>query len=78
MLLVEVGAEPVGNTLWSSYDRYTPVFTQPDLGRGYLTAAQSQLNGRVMLYARGKGLGGSTILNFMDRATNVAIDSTHY
>ena len=65
MLLVEAGAEPVGDTLRSPYDRYTPVFTRPDLDHGYATTAQKQLNGRVLPYARGKGLGGSTILNFM-------------
>jgi hypothetical protein len=54
VLLVKAGIEPVDHTLWSPYDRYTPVFTRPDLDHGYVTVAQSQLNGRVMPYARGK------------------------
>jgi choline dehydrogenase-like flavoprotein len=77
VLLVEAGAEPVGDTLGSPYDRFTPVFTRPDLDHGYSTTAQSQLNGRVLPYARGKGLGGSSILNFMGKHTNDAVHCAH-
>lgn len=65
MLLIEAGGEPIGETLRSPYDRFTPLFTRPDLDHKYLTTSQCQLNNRVLPYARGKGLGGSTILNFM-------------
>lgn len=65
VLLIEAGGTPTGETLLPPYDRYTPAFTRPDLDYGYTTTAQSELNNRVIPYLRGKGLGGSSILNFM-------------
>lgn len=65
VLLLEAGGNPVGDTISSPYDRYTPAFTRPDLDHGYSTVPQKELNNRVIPYLRGKGLGGSSILNFM-------------
>ena len=70
VLLIEAGGEPVGDTLRSPYDRYTPAFTRPDLDHGYSTTAKSQLNGRVLPHARGKGLGGSSALTFTGTIAN--------
>jgi len=39
--------------------------TRPDLDHGYVTVPQKELNGREIPYARGKGLGGTSIMNFM-------------
>jgi choline dehydrogenase-like flavoprotein len=37
---------------------------RPDLDYGYGSTPQEQLNNRVIGYTRGKGLGGSSVLNF--------------
>jgi choline dehydrogenase-like flavoprotein len=37
---------------------------RPDLDHGYMSEAEAALNGRQIGYTRGKGLGGSSILNF--------------
>lgn len=37
---------------------------RPDLDHGYVSQAEPSLNGREIAYTRGKGLGGSSILNF--------------
>ncbi|KAF2182459.1 GMC oxidoreductase [Zopfia rhizophila CBS 207.26] len=65
VLLLEAGSNPEGDTLCAPYYRFTPAMTRPDLDHGYVTVPQKELNGRTIAYTRGKGLGGSSILNFM-------------
>ncbi|KAF2502442.1 choline dehydrogenase [Lophium mytilinum] len=64
VLLIEAGGRPEGDTLRAPFHRWTPAFTRPDLDHGYSTVPQKELNDRCISYARGKGLGGSSILNF--------------
>ncbi|KAF2817124.1 alcohol oxidase [Mytilinidion resinicola] len=64
VLLIEAGGRPEGDTLRAPFHRWTPAFTRPDLDHGYSTVPQKELNDRCIPYARGKGLGGSSILNF--------------
>lgn len=64
VLLIEAGTKPEGEFLQSPYHRYTPAFLRPDLDHGYVSTPQKELNGRTIPYTRGKGLGGSSILNF--------------
>lgn len=45
--------------------RFLNAFTRPDLDHGYLTVRQSAIDGKQLAYARGKGLGGSSLSNFM-------------
>jgi len=45
--------------------RFSLAFTNPELDHGYLTVPQTALGGRQLPYQRGKGLGGSTLTNFM-------------
>jgi choline dehydrogenase-like flavoprotein len=40
-------------------------FLFPEFDYGYMTAPQTVLNNRQVPYLRGKGLGGSSISNFM-------------
>ncbi|KAI8582034.1 hypothetical protein K450DRAFT_285309 [Umbelopsis ramanniana AG] len=47
------------------YARYLNLFTRPDLDHGYLTAPQVAVNNNVVPYVRGKGMGGSSMINFM-------------
>jgi choline dehydrogenase-like flavoprotein len=37
---------------------------RPDLDHGYMSEPEAKLGGRQIAYTRGKGLGGSSILNF--------------
>lgn len=39
--------------------------TKPELDHGYSTTPQTALNARVLPYKRGKGLGGSSVINFL-------------
>ncbi|KAF2738929.1 FAD/NAD(P)-binding domain-containing protein [Polyplosphaeria fusca] len=64
VLLVEAGTKPEGDFLLEPFHRYTPAFLRPDLNWGYESVPQKALNGRSIAYARGKGLGGSSIMNF--------------
>ncbi|KAF2473694.1 choline dehydrogenase [Lindgomyces ingoldianus] len=64
VLIVEAGGQPEGDTLRAPFHRYTPAFTRPDLDHGHVSIPEKELNGRTIQYTRGKGLGGSSILNF--------------
>ncbi|PVI03499.1 GMC oxidoreductase [Periconia macrospinosa] len=64
VLLVEAGSNPTGNELQPPFYRYMAPVLRPDLDHGYMSTPQKQLNNRVIPYTRGKGLGGSSVLNF--------------
>lgn len=46
------------------YQRFSNAFVLPDLEYGYTTVPQPELGGRELPYQRGKGLGGSSMINF--------------
>ena len=50
------------------------VFGNPKLDWGYQSEPQPGLNGRTIYYARGKALGGSSIVNGMIYMRGVAVD----
>ena len=64
VLLVEAGTNPEGDELRPSFLRYAAFALRPDLDYAYESTPQKTLNDRVIPYTRGKGLGGSTVLNF--------------
>ncbi|KAF2108061.1 choline dehydrogenase [Lophiotrema nucula] len=64
VLLVEAGGNPEGEYLQAPTHRYAPAFLRPDLQYGYVSTPQRNLNDRTIDYTRGKGLGGSSIMNF--------------
>ncbi|KAF2277314.1 choline dehydrogenase [Westerdykella ornata] len=64
VLLVEAGDRPEGKYLYEHFHRYTPATLRPDLDYGYSSQPQQELNNRSIPYTRGKGLGGSSIMNF--------------
>lgn len=64
VLLIEAGSNPPGDELRAPFHRYSSPTLRPDLDYGYASSPQPQFNDRVIPYARGKGLGGSTLLNF--------------
>jgi len=64
VLLLEAGGSNTDATYLVPADRYALAFSQPDLNWGYKTAPQTHLKGQQVDYSRGKGLGGSTAINF--------------
>ncbi|CAI6274652.1 unnamed protein product [Periconia digitata] len=64
VLLLEAGSKPTGEELQPPFYRYMAPVLRPDLDYGYASTPQTKLNNRVIPYARGKGLGGSSVLNF--------------
>ncbi|SMR50493.1 unnamed protein product [Zymoseptoria tritici ST99CH_1E4] len=64
VLLLEAGTKPSGPYLSAPGHRYTAAFARSDLDHGYVSEPEPSLNDRELPYARGKGLGGSSILNF--------------
>ncbi|CAO2654982.1 Nn.00g117150.m01.CDS01 [Neocucurbitaria sp. VM-36] len=64
VLLLEVGTNPTGEYLRAPFHRYTPSALRPDLDHGYVSEPEPALDGRQIAYTRGKGLGGSSVLNF--------------
>jgi choline dehydrogenase-like flavoprotein len=64
VLLHEAGGTPSGDYLHAPFHRYHAVALRPDLDHGYVSEPEAALDGRTIAYTRGKGLGGSSILNF--------------
>jgi choline dehydrogenase-like flavoprotein len=64
ILLLEAGSTPSGAYLRAPFHRFAPAFLRPDLDHGYVSEPEAYLNDRTINYTRGKGLGGSSILNF--------------
>lgn len=64
VLLVEAGSKPEGQFLAEPFHRYTPSMLRPDLDHGFTSTPQKELNDRIISYTRGKGLGGSSNINF--------------
>ncbi|KAI9820634.1 MAG: hypothetical protein M1827_005003 [Pycnora praestabilis] len=64
VLLVEAGDDNSDPVLRVAGDRFTLINSHPALNWGYETVPQQALKGRNVNYSRGKGLGGSTAINF--------------
>lgn len=64
VLLVEAGAKPEADAIRAPFFRYSAPFLRPDLDYAYQSTPTKRLNDRIIPYNRGKGLGGSTLLNF--------------
>ncbi|KAF2866413.1 hypothetical protein BDV95DRAFT_505141 [Massariosphaeria phaeospora] len=64
VLLVEAGSHPEGEYLSAPFHRYSTMAMRPDLDHGFISTPQKELNNRTITYTRGKGLGGTSILNF--------------
>lgn len=46
------------------YARYLNFLSRPDLNYAYVTTPQTAIDNKVLEYARGKGMGGSSMINF--------------
>jgi len=64
VLLLEAGGDNKSAEYLVPGDRYTLAFKEPSLNWGYKTVPQKHLKGQEIDYSRGKGLGGSTAINF--------------
>ncbi|KAK9482111.1 GMC oxidoreductase [Lipomyces starkeyi] len=65
VLIIEAGAHDGDVSLHSPFDRFRVAFARPDLNYGYSTTPQASLKNRCLPYFRGKGLGGSSLINFL-------------
>jgi choline dehydrogenase-like flavoprotein len=61
---VEAGGQNKDVSYLVPADRFVLVFKEAQLNWGYKTVPQTQLKGQEIDYSRGKGLGGSTAINF--------------
>ncbi|QDS74375.1 hypothetical protein FKW77_005121 [Venturia effusa] len=64
VLLLEAGGSSMDGNAFFLADRYNNFMTFPDYNWGYKSAPQKHLNGRQIDYSRGRGLGGSSRINF--------------
>ncbi|KAG0649714.1 alcohol dehydrogenase [Hyphodiscus hymeniophilus] len=64
VLLVEAGGQNKDASYLVPADRFTLAFKEADMNWSYKTEPQTQLKGQQIDYSRGKGLGGSTAINF--------------
>lgn len=63
VLLLEAGGGSPDDILRVVGKRWT-AFMNPDRNWGYMTVPQEHCHNRVINYARGRGLGGSSAINF--------------
>ncbi len=64
ILLLEAGGDNKHLGPQAPADRYI-TSTRPELDHAYVTTPQAALRGRQLAYPRGRGLGGSSVVNFM-------------
>jgi choline dehydrogenase-like flavoprotein len=64
VLLLEAGGQNDEVETQRLADRYSTFVTAPGYNWNYITAPQKQLENRELYYPRGKGLGGSSAINF--------------
>lgn len=65
ILLIEKGGDNKREELRVASERFTNVYRYPEIGTRYETTPQKHLDGRVLEYLRGNGLGGSSMANFL-------------
>lgn len=73
VLLLEAGPDNSASTLRIPQERYSAVAAN-GINYNYESAPQEALDGRVIPYARGKGLGGTSNINFMAYIESPAVD----
>ena len=65
VLLIEAGGDNAKDEFYIAGERFSNVYSNWDIGFHYQTTPQPALDGRVLPYLRGKGLGGSSIANHL-------------
>ncbi|KAL2009579.1 hypothetical protein VTN00DRAFT_5386 [Thermoascus crustaceus] len=74
VLLVEMGGENDDVADRIPYERFLTAFKTPKMELGYQTTPQAALGGKQIPYARGKGLGGTSAINFTSYTRGPAAD----
>ncbi|KAM3065131.1 hypothetical protein ACMFMG_006108 [Clarireedia jacksonii] len=64
VLLLEAGGPNTDAAYLVPSERFTLVASEPSLNWGYKTEPQKHLKGQEIDYSRGRGVGGSTAINF--------------
>ncbi|QSZ30159.1 hypothetical protein DSL72_004679 [Monilinia vaccinii-corymbosi] len=64
VLLIEAGGQNSDEEYFIPADRFSLFTSQPSLNWGYKTEPCQHLRGQQLDYSRGKGIGGSTAINF--------------
>lgn len=73
-MLVEAGGDNKRDELYVPIDRFRSIYRNPEIRVEYQTTPQKHLDGRVLDYLRGKGLGGSSVANFLGYIRGSASD----
>jgi choline dehydrogenase-like flavoprotein len=76
--VVEAGSHPSGDELFPPFLRYAAPTLRPELDYAYKSKPQEYLNNRIITYPRGKGLGGSSVLNFQVYLYGSSEDYNHW
>ncbi|KAJ9641171.1 hypothetical protein H2204_002849 [Knufia peltigerae] len=74
VLLIELGGDNSAAHLRIPSERFINPYVNPNIVLDYKTTPQKHLNGRVLDYLRGTGLGGSSIANFLAYIRGTASD----
>lgn len=74
MLLIELGGDNTAAHLRIPSERFINPYVNPNIVIDYKTTPQKYINGRVLDYLRGTGLGGSSIANFLAYIRGTASD----
>ena len=74
VLLIELGGDNAQRHLRVPSDRFVNPYKNPSIALPYRTTPQDHLDGRTLDYLRGKGLGGSSIANFLAYIRGTASD----
>ena len=77
MLLLDAGGQNKDQSQQTFGERHWTL-TVPGYNWGYKTVPQQNLNGREIDYSRGKGLGGSTAINFCVYTRGPSADYDHW
>ena len=65
VLVIEVGCDAADIEHRVPYERFINAFKLTELDHRYSTCRQKAIDGKILPYPRGKGLGGTTLTNFM-------------
>ena len=74
VLLIELGGDNAQRHLRIPSERFVNPYRNPSIALPYRTTPQQHLDGRILDYLRGKGLGGSSIANFLAYIRGTASD----
>ena len=76
--LLEAGADSNRAEHQRTYEKFSLAFSRPELDYGYTSTSQKALGGRSVGQLRGKGLGGSSQLNFQVWSLGARAEFDHW